>query len=139
MKKPDASQGQSASALISKRIAELGDWRGDTLSRMRKIIRQADPDVVETWKWMGTPVWEHAGIICTGESYKDKVKLTFAKGASLKDPARLFNASLDGNVRRAIDIHQGGEVDESAFTALIHQAVALNSSGKTKASKKAKD
>ena len=139
MKKPDASQGQSASALITKRIAELGDWRGDTLSRMRKIIRQADPGVVETWKWMGTPVWEHAGIICTGESYKDKVKLTFAKGASLKDPAGLFNASLDGNVRRAIDIHEGGEVDESAFMALILQAVALNSSGKTKASKKAKD
>ena len=139
MKKSDASQSQSASELITKRIADLGDWRGETLSRMRKLIRQADPNVVETWKWMGTPVWEHDGIICTGESYKDKVKLTFARGASLKDPARLFNSSLDGNMRRAIDIHEGGEVKESAFKALIRQAVALNSSGKTKASKKAKD
>ena len=138
MKKPDASEGQSASDLISKRIADLGDWRGETLSRMRKLIRQADPDVVETWKWMGTPVWEHDGIICTGESYKDKVKLTFAKGASLKDPAQLFNSSLDGNMRRAIDIQEGVEVKESAFKALIREAVALNSSGKTKASKKAK-
>ncbi|MGZ5684827.1 MAG: DUF1801 domain-containing protein, partial [Usitatibacter sp.] len=98
---------QSAAELISKRIAELGDWRGKTLGRMRKLIKQADPDVVEEWKWMGTPVWSHDGIICTGESYKDKVKLTFAKGASLGDPARLFNSSLDGNVRRAIDIHEG--------------------------------
>ncbi len=138
MKKSDASQSQSASELITKRIADLGDWRGETLSRMRKLIRQADPDVVETWKWMGTPVWEHDGIICTGESYKDKVKLTFAKGASLKDPARLFNSSLDGNMRRAIDIQEGVEVKESAFKALIREAVALNSSGKTKASKKAK-
>ena len=138
MKKSDPSQSQSASELITKRIADLGDWRGETLSRMRKLIRQADPDVVETWKWMGTPVWEHDGIICTGESYKDKVKLTFAKGASLKDPARLFNSSLDGNMRRAIDIQEGVEVKESAFKALIREAVALNSSGKTKASKKAK-
>ena len=138
MKKSDASQSQSASELITKRIADLGDWRGETLSRMRKLIRQADPDVVETWKWMGTPVWEHDGIICTSESYKDKVKLTFAKGASLKDPARLFNSSLDGNMRRAIDIQEGVEVKESAFKALIREAVALNSSGKTKASKKAK-
>jgi hypothetical protein len=138
MKKLDASQGQSASALISKRIAELGDWRGETLGRMRKLIHEADPDVVEEWKWMGTPVWSHEGIICTGESYKDRVKLTFAKGASLKDPARLFNASLDGNVRRAIDIHEGEEVDASAFKALIGQAVALNRSGKSKPLKKAK-
>ena len=138
MKKTDASPTQSASALISKSIAELRDWRGETLSRLRKLIKAADPAVVETWKWMGTPVWEHGGIICTGESYKDKVKLTFAKGASLKDPARLFNASLDGNVRRAIDIRQGEEVDESAFKTLIRQAVALNSSGKSNPSKKVK-
>ena len=138
MKKSDASQSQSASELITKRIADLGDWRGETLSRMRKLIRQADPNVVETWKWMGTPVWEHDGIICTGESYKDKVKLTFARGASLKDPARLFNSSLDGNMRRAIDIHEGGEVKESAFKTLIREAVALNSSGKAKPAKKAK-
>ena len=115
MKKPDASPGQSASELISAKIASLGDWRGKILGKMRKLIKQADPDVVEEWKWMGTPVWSHDGIICTGESYKDKVKLTFAKGASLKDPARLFNSSLDGNVRRAIDIHEGEDVDESAF------------------------
>jgi hypothetical protein len=138
MKKSDASQGESASVLISKKIAELGDWRGKILSRMRKLIKDADPDVVEEWKWMGTPVWSHDGIICTGESYKNAVKLTFAKGASLKDPGRLFNSSLDGNVRRAIDIHEGEEVDESAFKALVHQAVALNSSRKPKASKKAK-
>jgi hypothetical protein len=138
MKRTDANQGQSASEQISKRIAELGDWRGTTLARMRKLIREADPDVVEEWKWMGTPVWSHDGIICTGESYKSVVKLTFAKGASLKDPARLFNASLDGNVRRAIDIHEGEEVDESAFKALIRQAVALNGSGKSKPSKKEK-
>jgi hypothetical protein len=138
MKKSDASQGQSASELITKKIAELGDWRGETLSRMRKLIRQAVPDVVEEWKWMGTPVWSHDGIICTGESYKDKVKLTFAKGASLTETASLFNASLDGNTRRAIDIHEGDEVDEAAFTALVRQAAALNSSGKSKPSKKAK-
>jgi hypothetical protein len=128
MKKSGASLGQSASELISKRIAELGNWRGETLSRMRKLIKEADPDVVEEWKWMGTPIWSHDGIICTGESYKNVVKLTFAKGASLKDPARLFNSSLDGNTRRAIDIHEGEEVDESAFKALARQAVALNSS-----------
>jgi hypothetical protein len=143
MKKSGASQGQSASELISKRITELGDWRGETLSRMRQLIKKADPDVVEEWKWVklakpGTPVWSHGGIICTGESYKNVVKLTFAKGASLKDPARLFNSSLDGNVRRAIDIREGEEVDESAFTALVRYAVALNSSGKSKPSKKAK-
>jgi hypothetical protein len=137
MKKSRASQGQSASELISKRIAELGDWRGETVSRMRQLIKQADPDVVEEWKW-DTPVWSHDGIICTGESYKNVVKLTFIKGASLKDPVRLFNSSLEGNARRAIDIHVGEEVDESAFKALVRQAVALNSSGKSKASKKAK-
>jgi len=137
MKKPGASQGPSASELISKRIAELGDWRGETLGRMRKLIKEADPDVVEEWKWMN-PVWSHDGIICTGESYKNAVKLTFARGAFLKDPARLFNSSLEGNVRRAIDIHQGEEVDGSAFKALVRLAVALNSSGKSKPSKKAK-
>ena len=137
MKKSDASQGQSAAELISKRIAELGDWRGKTLGRMRKLIKQADPDVVEEWKW-ANPVWSHDGIICTGESYKNHVKLTFAKGASVKDPAGLFNSSLEGNVRRAIDIHIGEEVDESAFKALVRQAVAINGSGKSKASKKAK-
>ena len=139
MKKSVASKSQSASDLISERIAELGDWRGKTLGRMRSLIKKADPDVVEEWKWVkpttpGTPVWSHDGIICTGESYKNVVKLTFAKGASLKDPAHLFNSSLDGNVRRAIDIHEGEDVDESAFKALIRQAVALNSSGKSKSS-----
>jgi hypothetical protein len=129
MKKSDSTEGQAPSELIDRRIAELGDWRGDTLSRMRKLIKEADPDVVEEWKWMGTPVWSHAGIICTGESYKSIVKLTFAKGASLKDPAKLFNASLDGNTRRAIDIHEGEEVDAGAFKALIRAAVALNTSG----------
>ncbi len=131
MKRSSASPGQSASQLISQRIAQLGDWRGETLSRMRKLIQQADPDVVEEWKWVklknpGTPVWSHDGIICTGESYKNAVKLTFAKGAFLKDPARLFNSSLDGNVRRAIDIHEGETIDASAFKALVRQAVALN-------------
>ena len=125
MKKSDASQGQSAADLISKRIADLGDWRGETLARMRQLIKEADPDVVEEWKWMG-PVWSHDGIICTGESYKKAVKLTFAKGAALKDPARLFNSSLEGNVRRAIDIHQGATIDESAFKALVREAVAFN-------------
>ena len=143
MKKASASQGPSPSELISEKIAELGDWRGETLSRMRKLIKDADRDVVEEWKWVkptkpGTPVWSHDGIICTGETYKSAVKLTFAKGASLKDPARLFNSSLDGNVRRAIDIHEGESVDAAAFKALIRQAVALNSSGKSKPSKKAK-
>src|SRR5260221_1604433 len=127
MKKSDASQGQPASELISKRIAELGDWRGETLGGMRKLIKEADPDIVEEWKWMGTPVWSHDGIICTGESYKSVVKLTFAKHASLKDPDRIFNSRLDGNVRRAIDIREGEEVDESAFKALVRQAVGLRS------------
>jgi hypothetical protein len=130
MKKP--------SELISERIEELGDWRGKALKRMRALIKKADPDVVEEWKWMGTPVWSHDGIICTGESYKDKVKLTFAKGASLKDPAHLFNSSLDGNVRRAIDIHIAEEVDEAAFKALVREAVALNSAGKAKKPRKTK-
>jgi hypothetical protein len=138
MKKPGASEGPSASELISGRIAELGDWRGKTLARMRKLIKEADPEVVEEWKWMGTPVWSHAGIICTGESYKQVVKLTFAKGASLKDPKRLFNSSLDGNVRRAIDIREGEEVDATAFKALIREAVALNSAGKSKGSRRTK-
>jgi len=137
MKTSGAHSDRSASELISKRIAELGDWRGETLGRMRQLIKAADPDVVEEWKWVkpkspGTPVWSHDGIICTGESYKNAVKLTFAKGAFLKDPARLFNSSLDGNVRRAIDIHEGEAVDASAFKALVRQAVALNSSGKSK-------
>ena len=141
MKKSDASE--SASERISERIAALGDWRGETLGRVRKLIKAADPDVIEEWKWAkatspGTPVWSHDGIICTGESYKNVVKLTFAKGASLKDPARLFNSSLDGNVRRAIDIHEGEQVDASAFKALVRQAVALNGSGKSKSTKKAK-
>ena len=137
MMKTTASPGQSASDLISQRIVELGDWHGKTLARMRKLIKDADPDIVEEWKW-GIPVWSHDGIICTGESYKKVVKLTFAKGASLKDPAGLFNESLDGNARRAIDIHDAEAVDASAFKALVREAIALNSSGKSKASKKAK-
>src|SRR5476651_1609656 len=136
MKKLDSTADQPASELIDRKITELGDWRGETLSRMRELIKDADPDVVEERKWMGTPVWSHDGIICTGESYKSVVKLTFAKGASLKDPARLFNSSLDGNVRRAIDIHEEEVVDESAFRALVCQAIALNSAGKTKQPKK---
>lgn len=126
----DAAAGASASELIDARIAELTDWRGATLAKARAIIRQADPEVVETWKWRGVPVWEHAGIICTGETYKAAVKLTFAKGASLPDPAGLFNSSLDGNVRRAIDIHEGEDIDEAALTALIRAAAALNAAGK---------
>ena len=118
-----------ASELIDQRIAELGDWRGETLRRVRELIRGADPDVVEGWKWRGTPTWSHDGIICTGESYRDKVKLTFAKGAALDDPAGLFNASLEGNVRRAIDIREGEEIDAAAFTALVRDAVALNAAG----------
>lgn len=126
MKKPDSTGSKSASKMIDKRIDELGDWRGKTLARMRKLIKEADPDVMEEWKWRGTPVWEHDGILCTGESYKSKVKLTFAKGAALKDPAKLFNSSLAGNTRRAIDINQGEEVAADAFKKLIHAAVALN-------------
>jgi len=135
MKNSTASEGQSASELISNRIAELGDWRGTTLARMRKLIKEAIPDVVEEWKWMGTPVWSHNGIICTGESYKQVVKLTFMKGASLEDPKRLFNSSLDGNARRAIDIHEGEDIDESALKALFREASALNGSGKAKKAK----
>jgi hypothetical protein len=138
MKKQVTGQGAKAPGLISKRIAELGDWRGETLSLMRKLIHEADPQVVEEWKWRGTPVFEHDGIICTGETYKQVVKLTFFRGAALKDPARLFNSSLEGNARRAIDIHEGGKINESALKALIRQAVALNVSGKKKLSKKAK-
>jgi hypothetical protein len=130
MTKADPIEAESASRLIDKRIADLGDWRGETLARMRKLIHEAAPDVVETWKWMGTPVWEQGGIICTGESYKAKVKLTFAKGASLKDPTKLFNSSLDGNVRRAIDIGEGEELDAKAFKVLVRAAVEFNAVGK---------
>ena len=126
----DHSGDASASQLISERIAELGDWRGETLGRIRALIKEADPDVVEEWKWRGTPVWSHDGIICTGETYKKVVKLTFAKGASLEDPSGLFNSSLEGNVRRAIDIHEGEEIDAPALKALIREAVALNQAGK---------
>ena len=136
MKSHQKAVGKEASKLISERIAELGDWRGDTLARMRALIREADPDVVEEWKWMGTPVWSHEGDICTGESYKAIVKLTFSKGASLKDPGKLFNSSLDGNVRRAIDIHEGEQIDASAFKTLIRAAVALNASRGTKSTKR---
>ncbi len=138
MHKSDTYPGPSASELISNKIAEFGDWRGDTLARMRALIHEAAPDVVEEWKWMGTPVWSLRGILCTGETYKDKVKLTFAKGAALEDPERLFNASLDGNVRRAIDIHEGEVVDPSDFKALILQAVVLNHSAKSARTKKSK-
>ena len=131
MPKSDANTGEPASELISRRIAELGDWRGKTLSRMRKLIRATDPDIVETWKW-GIPVWERDGIICTGETYKAAVKLTFAKGASVKDPKHLFTSSLEGNVRRAIDIREGEDVDEAAFQALVRGAIAVNSAGKAK-------
>jgi hypothetical protein len=138
MKKSDTSEGQSASDLIDERIAELGDWRGQVLARMRKLIRDADPDVVEEWKWMGTPVWSHDGILCTGESYKAKVKLTFANGASLEDPAGLFNSSLDGKVRRAIDIVEGEQVDAGAFKTLIRAAVARNTSARKTTPRRAK-
>ena len=137
MKKASPAQGPSASERISKRIAELTDWRGTTLGRMRTLIREADPDVVEEWKW-DVPVWSRDGLVCTGEVYKKAVKLTFAKGASLKDPARLFNSSLEGNVRRAIDIHEGKEVDAAAFKTLVRQAVALNRSATSKPAKKTK-
>jgi hypothetical protein len=126
--KPAAPTGAQASALIDRRIEELGDWRGKTLAKVRALIKSADPDVVEEWKWGWAPVWSHDGIICTGESYKAAVKLTFAKGASLPDPSRLFNSSLDGNVRRAIDFHEGDKLDEAAFKQLIRAAVALNTS-----------
>ncbi|MEO5633845.1 DUF1801 domain-containing protein [Gaiella sp.] len=130
----ESIENLSPAELISRKIVELGDWRGETLERMRELIKDADPDVVEEWKWRGTPVWEHDGIICTGESYKKVVKLTFAKGASLPDPTGLFNSSLDGNVRRAIDIPEGEQVDASAFKALVREAVALNSARASKRS-----
>ena len=126
MKKGTTTHGDSPSRLIDARIEELDDWRGETLARVRARIKQADPEVVEEWKWRGVPVWSHDGLICTGETYKSVVKLTFAKGASLKDPSKLFNSSLEGNVRRAIDIHEGDEIDEGAFKTLIRAAVALN-------------
>jgi hypothetical protein len=135
MKGQSKAAKMAASKLISEKIASLGDWRGKTLAKMRALIKEADPDVVEEWKWMGTPVWEHDGGICTGESYKSIVKLTFHKGASLKDPAKLFNSSLDGKVRRAIDIHEGEQIDAKAFKALIPAAVALNTSGKKRSTK----
>jgi hypothetical protein len=137
MKKSDAKPTAPASELISQRIAELGDWRGEALDRMRKLIHDADPAVVEEWKW-NVPVWSHDGIVCTGETYKSAVKLTFAKGASLKDPARLFNSSLEGNVRRALDIHEGEKVDATAFKALVRAAVELNASGAKAGPKRAK-
>ena len=132
MPQSDSTGDRSPSELIDARIAELGDWRGETLARMRRLIHEEDPDVVEEWKWKGTPIWEHDGIICTGESYKDKVKLTFAKGAALDDPAGLFNSSLDGNVRRAIDIGEGEEVDAGAFRALVRAAIDLNGSDRAR-------
>ena len=128
MKKSAATNGESPSRLIDARIKELDDWRGKTLSRVRTLIKQAVPEVVEEWKWRGVPVWSHDGLICTGETYKSIVKLTFAKGASLGDPSRLFNSSLEGNVRRAIDLHEGDEIDEGAFKTLIRAAAALNKS-----------
>jgi len=138
MSSSEQATGEAASRRIDQRIIDLGDWRGATLARMRKLILEADPEVVEEWKWMGTPVWSHHGILCTGESYKSVVKLTFAKGASLSDPTGLFNSSLDGNVRRAIDIHEGETVNAAAFKALVLEAVALNISARTKPAKKAK-
>jgi len=130
LKKPDTSQSKSPSQLITERIAELGDWRGATLARVRKLIKEADPKIVEEWKWRGVPVWSDSGIVCTGESYKAIVKLTFAKGASIEDPKGIFNSSLDGNARRAIDLHEGDKINESAFKELIRAAVKLNSKGK---------
>jgi hypothetical protein len=123
-------EGESASRLISRRIAELGDWRGETLGRIRALIKEADPEILEEWKWMGTPVWSHDGIVCTGETYKSVVKMTFARGASLKDPSRLFNSSLEGSTRRAIDVHEGEEIKAAALKALVRAAVALNVSGR---------
>jgi len=132
MKRSDPKPGKSASQLISERITELGDWRGKMLANIRKIIHDADPDITEEWKWMGTPLWSHDGLICTGETYKNIVKITFAKGAFLKDPKRLFNSSLDGNVRRAIDIHEGEKINEAALKDLIRAALAYNVSDKKK-------
>jgi len=138
MQKTQSNESRPASELIDERIASLGDWRGETLSRVRQLIRQAEPNVVEEWKWMGTPVWSHGGIICTGESYKAVVKLTFLKGASLKDPKKLFNSSLEGNARRAIDIREGEQIDATAFKALIREAVDLNAASSKAKVKKAK-
>src|SRR6478609_9011239 len=132
MKKSETSNVESPSRLIDARIEELGDWRGKTLSHVRALIKQAIPEVVEEWKWRGVPVWYHNGMICTGETYKSAVKLTFAKGASLKDPSGLFNASLEGNTRRAIDLHEGDTIDEEALTALVRAAVALNTASAAK-------
>lgn len=132
MKQENASTDMPASALIDRRIADLGDWRGETLARVRALIKEAVPGVVEEWKWMGTPVWNSQGILCTGESYKSHVKLTFLKGASLEDPSGLFNSSLDGNARRAIDIHEGEQLDATAFRTLIRAAAALNAAAKAK-------
>jgi hypothetical protein len=131
MKKPVPQE--SASALIDERIKELGDWRGKTLAKLRRLIHEADPEIVEEWKWMGTPIFSHGGIVCTGETYKSVVKMTFARGAALKDPSGLFNSSLDGNVRRAIDVHEGNKIDEAALKALIRAAVELNLKGKSEA------
>jgi hypothetical protein len=134
--KSQQKTGKAASQAISQRIAELGDWRGETLAKVRALIKEADPDVVEEWKWMGTPIWAHDGLICTGESYKAVVKLTFHKGASLSDPAQLFNSSLEGNMRRAIDIREGEKIDAKAFKALVRAAVALNTSRGKKSTKR---
>jgi hypothetical protein len=136
MKRPELVE--SASALIDEKIKELGDWRGKTLAKVREIIHEADPEILEEWKWMGTPIWSHGGIVCTGETYKNVIKMTFAKGAALKDPSGLFNSSLDGNVRRAIDIHEGDKVDEAALKGLIRAAVALNLKGKSQTKPKPK-
>ena len=130
--KKNVPHGESASALIDKRIKELGDWRGKTLAKVRQLIKEADREIVEEWKWRGTPTWSHNGLVCTGETYKSVVKMTFAKGASLNDPSRLFNSSLDGNVRRAIDIREDDQIDEAALKRLISEAVALNLEGKKK-------
>ena len=138
MKSQPKTAGPEASKLISEKIAELGDWRGETLARMRALIQETDPDVLEEWKWMGTPVWSHDGGVTTGETYKSVVKLTFFKGASLADPAKLFNSSMDGNVRRAIDIHEGEAIDAKAFKALIREAIALNVAGKKSAAARKK-
>ena len=130
--KKNVPSGESATALIDKRIKELGDWRGKTLAKVRQLVKEADPEIVEEWKWMGTPTWSHNGVVCTGETYKSVVKMTFAKGASLNDPSKLFNSSLDGNVRRAIDIREDDRIDEAALKKLIRHAVALNQKGKKK-------
>ena len=130
--KTNVPQDESASALIDKRVKELGDWRGKTLAKVRQLVKEADPEIVEEWKWRGTPTWSHSGIVCTGETYKSVVKMTFAKGASLNDPSRLFNSSLDGNVRRAIDIREDDQIDEAALQRLISEAVALNLERKKK-------